>query len=108
MLIDFWKLMRGGTYSLWCIRMSETGITEKPCVEAGQPGNPVTMDGRGETRLEVSFPALPDTSTQTGSWIGLAFHSDGHQHAIPDDFGKTTHMQLLWKLPTLAEIRPAY
>lgn len=107
-IMDFWKTMRGGTYSLWCIRMSENSIIEKPCNEPGKPGNPVVMDNRGETRLEVSFPALADTTSGTGSWIGLAYHSDGHQHAIENDFGKTTHMQLLWKLPTLAEMRPAY
>lgn len=107
-LIDFWKLVKGGTYSLWCSQISEQGLIEKPCVEPGKPGNPIVMDARGEARLETSFPALPDTTTMTGSWLSLALHSDGHQHAVENDFGKNTHVQLLWKVPTLAEMRPAY
>lgn len=101
----FTDMMRNATYSLWCARVTETTFTEKPCDDALEP---ITTDRRGRLILNISFPAPPDSTTQTGSWLFLAYHSDDHQPAILNDFGKTTHAQVLFPIPTPAELRPAF
>lgn len=106
--VSFWQLMNNGKYSLWCSRISKTAIIDKPCMPAGQPGNPIVMNKKGQFDGTISFPAPADTTTETGSWISLAYHSDGHEAAIENDFGKHTHVQLLFRVPTPAEMRPAY
>ena len=103
--VRFTDLMRNGTYSLWCARSTQTTFTENPCDPAMKP---LTSDRRGRMVVDLTFPAPPDSSTQTGSWLFFAYHSDGHEQFIENDFGKTTHAQVLFKIPTPAELRPAF
>ncbi len=98
-------MMRGGTYSLWCGRFSKASSTEKPCADAIAP---IVMDRKGEADLDLQFPAPLDSSTETGTWLLLAYHSDNHQKPIPHDFGKDTHVQLAFRIPSPAELKPAY
>ncbi len=103
--VRFTDLMRNGTYSLWCARVTKTTFTEKPCDPALEP---ITSDRRGRAVVDLTFPAPPDSTTETGSWLFFAYHSDGHAKLIENDFGKTTHAQVLFKIPTPAELRPAF
>ncbi len=102
---DFGGLIRGGTYSLWCVRMSTKAVVQKPCSIALPP---IVADHRGDAEVQLSFPAMPDSTTETGSWLMLAYHSDGHQEPLEHGFGLHTHAQVLARLPQPAELRPAY
>lgn len=103
--IRFLDLMRGGKYSLWCGTEHAGTITQKPCDES----LPLfEADGKGRGTLKVSFPAPPNSTAQTGSWLMLAYHSDGHDKPLKQDFGVTTHVQTVYRVPTAKELLPAY
>lgn len=99
------SMMRNAMYSLWCARVSKTVFQEKPCDEKLPL---IETDAKGRATAEFTFPAPLDSTTETGSWLLLAYHSDRHRKPIGNDFGKTTHVQAFFPIPTPAETQPIY
>jgi hypothetical protein len=106
---SFSNLLANSNYSLWCLRVSKNKTVESPCTKPKQAGNPVHTDARGNAKIEATFQALPDSSTETGSWLALVYHRDKREGVeAPLEFGKVMHVQVLTRIPSPAELKPAY
>ena len=103
--LHFNKLISKGVYTVWCSSLTLPpnfkGV-DKPCGAADGSQNSFKADskGNGSFSLELSSPLIESTK-ETVSMVTVAYHSDGKTYADKTgDFGKTTHVQLFYLVPT--------
>lgn len=103
LMANFENLVPSGVYTVWCSRIkfppSPAGV-DSACGALDGTENIFTADEEGGASVEISFPALRDSTEKESEIIALAYHSDGETYGmLPGEFGNQAHIQIFVMLP---------
>lgn len=99
----FHNLVPNGTYTVWwagVMHLPEYKFVVAPAGALDGSENAFQADGKGNGAFRVDLPVLPTGTNETRTLIVVRYHSDGKvPGAKPGEYGKTAHVQLLYRMP---------
>lgn len=103
----FWNLIPNGTYTVWW-----AGVTHEPYSFAVAPAgaadgsdNWFEADSMGNASFHANMQPMPPGSNETRTLVVVRYQSDGIvPGSTPGPYGKTAHVQLLYRMPLLKTI----